>query len=195
MCGCRKNKGVTDPPSRSLAPVRSLARAVAPARSVAPVQQREVVTIQRRNHRRNGIIETRSISLKPLEVLDTAIWGPSVWRILHAAADKAHPKLAAALRALDGALPCPDCRGHYHAWLQSHPLPEGGGQNRPALPIGGDLRTWLLDLHNDVNVRTGKAPWTIADLSATATVDVAGALATLQGRIGVDGWRALAALV
>lgn len=122
---------------------------------------------------------------KPLEVLDTSIWGPSVWRILHAAAERPDKtsQLATAIRALDGALPCPDCRRHYHVWLQTHPLT-------------ADLRLWLLELHNDVNARTGKTPWTPEDLTAAApaTVDVAGALATLKGRIGIDGWRALSVL-
>jgi hypothetical protein len=197
MCGCRKNKGVPaaaappppPPPPRSQ-PLRARAvrhRQPAPRTVTVPAQQREVVYITRRKHRRTGTIELRSVSRKPLEVLDTAIWGPSVWQILHAAAERlpaTAASLGAAISALDGALPCPDCRKHYHTWLQAH-------------PVNDDLRTWLLDLHNDVNVRTGKAPWSADALSATygGPVDVTAALATLKERIGIDGWRALSVVV
>lgn len=194
MCGCRKNKDLPAAPAPPPPPPRSLPARVrrrqppAPAPTVTvPAQQREVVHVTHRKIRKHGTIEMRSTTRKPLEVLDTAIWGPSVWRILHAAAERLPATAAAlttAIRALDGALPCPDCRKHYHAWLQAH-------------PVDGDLRIWLLDLHNDVNVRTGKEPWTVDDLTATygGSVDVAAALATLKGHIGIDGWRALSALV
>lgn len=190
MCGCRKNKGLTAPApapprSRSLVvPARPLPVRRPPV-AVVPVQKREVIVIR---HRRR--LAYRSISLFSLEVLDTAVWGPSLWKILHTAAEATEPNAAAApllektIRALDGALPCPDCRKHYHTWLQTH-------------PVSGDLRTWLLDLHNDVNVRTGKVPWTVDDLAAAygSGEGVTAALETLRSRIGVDGWRALHALV
>jgi hypothetical protein len=194
MCNCRKNNnvGAGAPPTRSVPPMRSAVRSkpirLAPPPVPLAVQKREVVHVQRITHRRKGVIEKRYTTLDPLEVLDTSIWGPSVWRILHAAAERLPAKVAhlvTAIRALDGALPCPDCRGHYHTWLQTHPL----------TPTS-DLRIWLLDLHNDVNVRTGKAVWTADDLAAAyGASDVGVALETLKGRIGIDGWRALSALV
>lgn len=207
MCGCRKNKNLAEAPAAPRAVVTRgvvtrgvFTRAVVTPRTrgrpntthappPVPAQKREIISIHRRPGRRGVPVELRSTRLETLEVLDTGIWGPSLWRILHAAGEQPAKvsALATTIRALDGALPCPDCRGHYHTWLTSHPL-------TPTT----DLRLWLLDLHNDVNARTGKGAWTAADLSATyggVAVDVRGALTTLQGRIGVDGWRALVALV
>jgi hypothetical protein len=174
MCNCKKNKNAA-------APVRSRAIPVTPL----VVQQRELTLVRRRPGRRGATVELRTMEMKPLEVVDTAIWGPSVWRILHVAAERgvSAPLLLSAIRALDGALPCPECREHYHAWLDYTPPP---GTTE-------EIRRWLLDLHNDVNVRTNKGVWTETDLARTygGSPDVTGALATLRDRIGTEGWRAL----
>lgn len=186
MCNCRKNKDavvVTPVP----APGPRLRRGNVPVPISVPVQRREVVYQHRRNRRKGPPLISQSVSLQPLEVLDTAVWGPSMWRILHTAAEQPSKRalLATAIHALDGALPCPDCRRHYHVWLQTHPL---SGTT--------DLRTWLLTLHNDVNARAGKTTWTVDDLTAAyGSGNVAGALGPLRSQIGVNGWRALQALV
>ena len=60
-------------------------------------------------------------------------------------------------------LPCPVCSAHYNAWISAHPVsifPSGA-------PLQQALTTWLLALHNDVNVRNGKATWTLEQVAAT----------------------------
>jgi len=69
------------------------------------------------------------------------------------------------LTAMRTALPCDECSAHYNAWIDAHPV-------APALPPSGtDLQvgisTWILDLHNDVNVRKNVPTWTIEQVTAT----------------------------
>jgi hypothetical protein len=62
-------------------------------------------------------------------------------------------------------LPCPECSAHYNAWITAHPvtLPPSG----PELQLA--ISSWMLALHNDVNVRNGKAVWTLEQVAATYT--------------------------
>ena len=59
-------------------------------------------------------------------------------------------------------LPCPVCSAHYNTWISAHPV--------SIFPSGARLQqgltTWLLALHNDVNVRNGKATWTLDQVAA-----------------------------
>lgn len=125
--------------------------------------------------------------LVPLEVLDTSRWGPALWRVLHTIAALATDvaPVVAALRLLDGALPCPDCAAHYHAWLADHPLPA----------TVTAAQEWILTLHNAVNARAvpPKAPWDAAAVAAFYTDRAAAiaALDSLRSQIGIDGWRTL----
>jgi hypothetical protein len=69
------------------------------------------------------------------------------------------------LTAMKTALPCPECSAHYNAWISANPV---------SLPISGPalqtaLATWLLALHNDINVRNGKVTWTLEQVAATYT--------------------------
>jgi len=100
--------------------------------------------------------------------IDTALWGPSLWTALHTAAqfaDTTHHsgvwyQVIVAMRTV---LPCPVCSAHYNAWISAHPVsifPSGA-------PLQQALTTWLLALHNDVNVRNGKATWTLEQVAAT----------------------------
>jgi hypothetical protein len=146
------------------------------------------VTVPARRFGRNRG-EVKVTRLVSLEVLDTSRWGPALWRVLHTIAALATDvaPVAAALRSLDGALPCPDCAAHYHAWLAAHPLPT----------TVTEAQEWVLALHNAVNARGSKAPWE-ADAVAAANTDRAAAVAalnSLRSQIGIDGWRALASVL
>lgn len=64
--------------------------------------------------------------------------------------------------------------------------------------IGVDHSKWLLDLHNDVNRRTGKSVWTLAQVGAEYNGDLAvarEAAQTLQGILGDKAFFALMALL
>ena len=71
---------------------------------------------------------------------------------------------------MKSALPCPECSAHYNAWVSANPidLPISGA------PLQVALSSWLLALHNDVNVRNGKVVWTLEQVAAAYTNKAAG---------------------
>lgn len=108
---------------------------------------------------------------------DNAQWGPPLWRILHAMAERSgrHTKpllddeenrlWIKFLSNLRKALPCSICREHYSEYVKSNTI-------EPALLKKGvekqsALRKYFFDFHNAVNARTGKTfTNTEADLSS-----------------------------
>lgn len=81
------------------------------------------------------------------------------------------------------ALPCPECSAHYNAWVSANPvsLPASG----PELQFA--LSSWLLALHNDVNVRNGKEPWTLEQVAAIYTDKAAARAAITALRPYISG--------
>ena len=131
-----------------------------------------------------------------IPTVDTSEWGPALWNALHIAAAITQdvPFWQSVLAALRDDIPCPDCRSHFSGWLNAHPFRAKG-----ILPIrrmfGGGRRSpppqiipWLLDLHNDVNARTGKPGWNEQQLVSTYTADKKAegkaSLESVQGLIG-----------
>jgi hypothetical protein len=132
--------------------------------------------------------------------VDTSIWGPPLWKVLHIAAQATITKGRQSqwkliLNTLLKGLPCPDCTAHYIAWYRAHPLGFSLFPNRNSRQVA----TWLLDLHNNVNQRTGRPVWTAAQLDAAyggdQIQDAKDTLATLQGIIGKNTWVALHTLL
>ena len=95
-------------------------------------------------------------------MLKKSEWGPRLWRFLHALSfafpEKPTPEQVDAfhklLDALKVLIPCPECRNHYCEYLGGSPAPTNCGQN---------LREWLVNFHNDVNVRLGKPVVSLAE--------------------------------
>jgi hypothetical protein len=135
-----------------------------------------------------------------LATVNPSIWGPSLWKILHIAALRSGsrstiPHWRSILEAMMSGLPCPDCSDHYNAWYRSHPLRLGLMPNM----FQGAIIRWILEVHNDVNRRTGKAVWNTTQLAATyggETIATAKALVdSLNGVIGARLSGALNALL
>ena len=132
-----------------------------------------------------------------LPTVDTSIWGPSLWKVLHIAAQtkgrQAQWKLI--LNTLLTGLPCPDCTAHYTTWYRAHPIGINLVPTRSRRPIS----IWLLDLHNNVNQRIGRPVWTVSQLDAAYRAnqlqDAKDTLASLQGVIGQNTWTALNTLL
>lgn len=83
-------------------------------------------------------------------------WGPAAWTFMHAATwtyaerptAEERAKMEAFFRALPHVLPCSVCGGHFLAHVNT---------GLEAALAGRDTLThWLVDVHNDVNRRTGK---------------------------------------
>jgi hypothetical protein len=86
---------------------------------------------------------------------DTQIWGPPAWKFLHTLTfsypdnpsqmEREHAeRLFESMRYL---LPCQSCRKHYDIEYAKNP---------PDTTSGTTLSSWLVDVHNRVNVRLGK---------------------------------------
>lgn len=136
-----------------------------------------------------------------IPTVDTSIWGPPLWRVLHTASvltksKQQIPLWRSVLEALKTGLPCPDCSAHYNAWVGGHGLRFSVFHNGIRVPI---IR-WILDLHNNVNQRLDPPvpTWSIDQVIQTYTLSAGDARATLQtldGVIGADAYTAILALV
>lgn len=127
---------------------------------------------------------------RALPIINPAIWGPPLWRLLHALAELrgTDTDWFPLLESLREGLPCPECSFHYNAWYVSRPLTSNAG-----------VADWLIALHNDVNRRNRKAIWTRADVvTAVGTMTVAdcmGLLSQLSGKVGGRAHEILTAMV
>ena len=79
--------------------------------------------------------------------MNTLLWGPSAWRVLHATSLPAPPSTPRLIAALADALPCKYCRQSFGEFLAAMPTtPED------AVAAGGSVYAeWLYDMHNRVN--------------------------------------------
>ena len=138
---------------------------------------------------------------QPIPTVDTSIWGPPLWRILHIASvltkSKQHiPFWRTLLVALKTGLPCPDCSAHYNAWVGGQALRFSMYKNGIRNPIV----QWILDLHNNVNQRQDPPvpTWSIDQVLQTYQLPASEAIAilpTLKGVIGDGAHAAILALL
>lgn len=190
MCNCGKRRAAA--PAAPAGPRSVTAPAPAPApRSVAP----RAAAPQFLNGRRVRSYmlprqRSRAAGINP------KVWGPPLWRVLHATAERVPVASAAwtsVVTALKTSLPCAECTGHYVAWTSSETA-------KPQRLVEGetDMRAWWLALHNDVNRRTGKAAWTAEAVTVAyggvTSEEVGAALVALEGKVGEAGIAALRAL-
>lgn len=122
--------------------------------------------------------------------VDTAIWGPSAWYILHTLAelavrsadangdDRLATHWASFVEAVAVSIPCPTCARHFHTWMGWVPF--------EASVAATTVRARFAELHNMVN-RTKRVPEWSGDLAATYTgtvEDVRARIAAMRGIIG-----------
>jgi hypothetical protein len=112
------------------------------------------------------------------------VWGAKLWRVLHTVGERNPAALETITAALATSLPCPDCDQHYNAWYVAHP------------PAGVAASKWYLDLHNNVNQRTGKTLWTAEQVTAEYATEesLTAAREALTGLAGIIGSSAHTAL-
>jgi len=97
--------------------------------------------------------------------MDPKIWGESFWNTIHYIAinypnnpsdeDKTNVKIF--FVSLSNLLPCEKCRHHYKLNLIKYPLSD------KILSSKMNLFKWTNDLHNEVNILTGKNKMTLDD--------------------------------
>jgi hypothetical protein len=122
----------------------------------------------------NGRVMAMTVSL------DKSFWGPKFWTILHTFAEHAG-KFQDTVRKNDEAnywkqllkyqgmvMPCAVCRSHFNSAFRSMNFSEfvslGGVERRTW------IRTWLWNLHNQVNAQNQKTGIAYEDLSKTYTM-------------------------
>ena len=108
---------------------------------------------------------------------DNVEWGPIVWRILHGLAEhtgrayskdteiRAWQKL---FRLTAQILPCDKCNEHMAEFIIRRPLTYFTVTSN----LRTTIRTWLWDLHNEVNVRNQKPIYPFENLSEYSSVNI-----------------------
>jgi hypothetical protein len=89
------------------------------------------------------------------------IWGPLVWKLLHAMADLSNRRDVyllwnQVLRATATILPCELCRVHMNEYIRAHPFVLKNWMALSPQIIRENIRRWINDFHNSVNERLGK---------------------------------------
>ena len=87
--------------------------------------------------------------------METNVWGPPAWKFLHTITfqypenptDVEKRKYYVFFNSLKDVLPCPNCREHYSVNFDKIPI---------QMESRKELIEWLIDIHNKVNVMTGK---------------------------------------
>ena len=89
--------------------------------------------------------------------MEPKVWGPGAWLFLHSITlnypenptDKDKMFYKNFFLNLQNVLPCPSCAQHYSMNLKKFPID-------PALENRELLVKWLIDIHNEVNVKNNK---------------------------------------
>ena len=178
MCNCRKNRD---------------AAAVPPAlpRQTQPTSRQRPQPLSR---------QVQPPPPAEPEPIDPALWGPQLWFILHTLAElsattSTFARWTRLLELLKSGLRCPECQGHFNAWVDAHPFPAAGTRDQRVAAA----RQWVLALHNTVNERRGVPVWEEAAVVATYGVGdralarrtARARLAEIRERLGDRAWRLL----
>jgi len=151
----------------------------------------------------NTVAQRRIANAVPLQTVETSIWGPPLWLVLHTLSCSATDKhiWLGIFNALKTDLPCPDCSKHYNEWAKYNPLrfPISPPPRQPFIPrflktpqpislppVHDTTSKWITALHNSVSTRLGLPTWSV-DTCRAAYIDMnaaSEALASLNGVIG-----------
>ena len=95
--------------------------------------------------------------------MNTYYWGPRLWEVLHCITldypvkptEEEKQNMKNFLVSLKSVLPCIYCRRNYERNLNENPI---------KLNCRKDLVLWLIDIHNEVNGKEGKRPYSYAEV-------------------------------
>ena len=124
----------------------------------------------------------------PLNVPDGTEWGPVFWNLLHILAERSGKIGAIGMRrdekkawiniinGISKTLPCEDCRKHFASYLAANPFIIPDDYSKVNLYI----KTWVYDVHEDVNKRLNKPSFKFVDLSQYKSINLNVLLPTLE---------------
>ena len=103
--------------------------------------------------------------------IDPKIWGPSSWKFMHYItigypenpSQEVKSSTYNFFTSLKNILPCEKCRYNFGYHLNNRPL------TNEILSSRNKLINWLIDIHNDVNIATGKSTLTYDQALTTYT--------------------------
>jgi hypothetical protein len=93
---------------------------------------------------------------------DSSEWGPPLWTVLHALAERAgrgpfpmyhedeRRSLISLFKAIGKMIPCPSCKDHYDSYLRENPT-DKDLKDLPYEDIHTYVKRWFWELHNWVN--------------------------------------------
>lgn len=95
--------------------------------------------------------------------MNTYYWGPRLWEVLHCITldypvkptEEEKQNMRNFLVSLKSVLPCIYCRRNYERNLKENPI---------KLNCRKDLVLWLIDIHNEVNGKEGKRPYSYVEV-------------------------------
>ena len=108
---------------------------------------------------------------------EAAEWGPLLWTILHAIAEKAGKPVSPIyaederrawlqfFKLTGDIIPCHICKEHFQIYLREHPVDEL--RNLPLTAVNDWVRTWFWEVHNWVNMTLQKPTFSKDQLSST----------------------------
>tara|TARA_Y100000768_G_C23990935_1_gene692855 strand:- start:8958 stop:9407 length:450 start_codon:yes stop_codon:yes gene_type:complete len=98
-------------------------------------------------------------------------WGPETWMLLHTIAEKIYDdkfissknEIFQIISLIASSVPCPFCREHATQYLKQHKIHLCNNKH--------DLKMYLLNFHNNVNVKLKKPVFSYASLSKYSQVN------------------------
>lgn len=127
---------------------------------------------------------------QPPDYPETDHWGPILWTILHAFAERggkpSSPLYAPdeirqwilVISTLPKIIPCPSCREHCEEWIITHPI--NAIKTLPQEKLYGWLTDYVYTFHEAVNARIGKPSFDRSLLASTyGNIRMTGALRAL----------------
>ena len=119
----------------------------------------------------------------PMELYpDAAEWGPLLWTILHALAEKAGKPISPIyvederrawihfFKLTGEIIPCHICKEHFQIYLKEHPVDQL--KNIPQSAIHDWVVTWFWEVHNWVNMTLQKPTFPKDQLARYGSTDI-----------------------
>ena len=113
---------------------------------------------------------------------ETAEWGPLMWDILHAFAERSgkienpliqqdeRRHLLFLIEGVEKTIPCEICKAHYKEYLDQHPVKDI--LTMPYEDLRPFVQKWFWNLHNEINLGNNKPVFAYSGLSHYQSINI-----------------------